>query len=214
MIIKIHVGCGTVYLKDYINCDIKGSRVHYAYERPDLVSQYETTEDKYYARHEASDISRFRAGPKEAQSVCDVDCSFEQLPFPDNFADEILSRQVWEHMSLTEAKKARNECNRVLKPGGLLRIDVPDIQETLSKLVETGDPFYARHFLGPQSKGSHGYHVTGYTAEALKNSITELSLTHGGFGKEIILAPRFKFVKEEPNIHCYPAICLTFMKVE
>lgn len=214
MQIKLHVGSGTVYLKDYINIDIKGARVYYAYERPDLVAMYETTEDKYYARHEVSDLTRFRAGPKEAQSVCDVDASFQSLPFPDNFADEILSRQVWEHQSVSEARTAKSECLRVLKPNGILRIDVPDIHETLSKLAETGDTFYVRHFLGPQSKGDYGYHVTGYTREALTNLITTPDVVYGGFGKDVRIGSKFKFKEEEKNIHCYPAFCLTFMKVE
>lgn len=205
MLIKLHVGCGTCYLKEYINIDIKGPRMFYAYERPDLVAQYETTEDKYYARHEISDLSRFRAGPREVQAVCDVDASFQKLPFPDNFADEILSRQVFEHLSITEAKVAVLECLRVLKPGGLLRIDVPDTHETLNKLAETGDPFFARHFLGPISKGDTGYHCVAYTREALRN------LVEYQFDSRKCYS-RFTLIEEESNIHIYPALCLKFRK--
>lgn len=204
MNIKLHVGNGTIYLRDWINCDIKGSRMFYAFERPDLVAQYETTEDDYYGKHKSNDIARFRAGPREAQSVCDVDAHFQKLPFPNNFADEILSRQVWEHMSITEARVAREECLRVLKPNGILRLDVPDFNESLSKLAETGDPFYARNILGPIAKGDLGYHCVGYTRESLRELI--------GASPSRLDPYKFIFMEEEPNIHCYPAFCLKFRK--
>lgn len=64
---------------------------------------------------------------------CDVckniktDMSFDltQLPwpFPDNYADEIIMIDVLEH--LRDSKQYIIELHRILKPNGILRIDVP-----------------------------------------------------------------------------------------
>jgi ubiquinone/menaquinone biosynthesis C-methylase UbiE len=44
-------------------------------------------------------------------------------PFPENYADEILLDQVLEHLSNT--LKVMEELHRILKPGGIVRINVP-----------------------------------------------------------------------------------------
>lgn len=47
--------------------------------------------------------------------------------FPDNFADEIYACHVLEHFSHEEVSVVFKNWKRVLKPGGMLRISVPDI---------------------------------------------------------------------------------------
>ena len=44
-------------------------------------------------------------------------------PLPDDYADEILLDQVMEHLSNT--LRAMEEMHRILKPGGIVRINVP-----------------------------------------------------------------------------------------
>ncbi len=193
---KLHVGCGTVYLKGWVNVDVPGPTVFMAEDRPDLVEKYETTEDMYYAKHDGS-LNRFRAGPRTAETVCDRQGTFHQLPVGRGMADEIMSRQVFEHMDIPHAHEALFECTRALRDGGILRIDVPDTIDTLNQLALTGDRFFVRHFIGPVSKGDWGYHCMAYTRESLR-TLVEL---HG-----------FEFVEEEPNIHSYPAFMLRFRK--
>ena len=149
---KLHIGCGTVYLKDWINVDLPSSTCYLTEERPDLVKAYLTTEKKgYYARHKKQSISKFRRGSLVSEYVCDRYGSFFNLPCRTSNATEILARQSFEHLSITEAKTALKEMNRVLCSRGLLRIDVPDADETLRKLKQTKDDFYIRHYLGPQT---------------------------------------------------------------
>jgi len=47
-------------------------------------------------------------------------------PFPDNYFDEILAIEFLEHISFRNTKKVLCECNRVLKKGGKIKIQVPD----------------------------------------------------------------------------------------
>lgn len=55
----------------------------------------------------------------------DMDCDIRALPIPDNSADEIHAIHVVEHFMLTEVHQVLSEWLRVLKPGGMLAIELP-----------------------------------------------------------------------------------------
>jgi predicted SAM-dependent methyltransferase len=59
--------------------------------------------------------------------ILDVSTSNDwQRLFKPETIDRILAEHVWEHLSEKESQKALTECYRYLKPGGRLRIAVPD----------------------------------------------------------------------------------------
>lgn len=182
---KAHIGSGTVYLDGWVNVDLPVEGVYLAQDRPDLVEMYRTPESDYYGRHKDPDFSKVR----HQEYVCDRYGSWAQLPFLDGDVDELLARQSFEHISLTEADEALREVRRVLKSGGLLRLSVPDHDESFDLLARTGNKFYARHLMGPR-KGPGGYHMLSYTLQALRG---------------LVEASGFEFVEVEPNIHDYPA---------
>jgi predicted SAM-dependent methyltransferase len=129
--------------------------------------------------------------------VCDLFGTWETLMVETGAVDELLSRQTFEHLSVAEARRALVEARRVLREDGILRLDVPDHEEALEKLAETGDRFYIRHLLGPR-RNDYGYHVQGYNRDGLRS---------------LVEAYGFMFVAEEENIHFYPAFCLRFQAV-
>lgn len=45
---------------------------------------------------------------------------------PEGLADAFLAEHVWEHLSLDDAHRATRNCQRYLRPGGRLRLAVPD----------------------------------------------------------------------------------------
>lgn len=49
------------------------------------------------------------------------------LPYPDGSVDEIRASHILEHFDFTQAQDALKEWTRVLKPGGRIRIAVPDL---------------------------------------------------------------------------------------
>lgn len=196
---KLHVGCGTCYLVGWQNMDVASPTSFYAHKRPDLVARYSTTEDDYYGRHKDKTIDKLRQGPTSPATIYDVTGTFQEIPFAPNSLDEILARQVFEHFDVTHGREALKESNRTLRKGGILRLDVPDIDETLKMLGKTNDTFYMRHVIGPRQKGDYGYHTMAYTREGLTKLVSEYG---------------FEFVLEEPNIHNYPAFCLRFKKVK
>ncbi len=54
------------------------------------------------------------------------------IPYDNGYADVIYHSHLLEHFSKSEAPKFLNECFRVLKPGGILRVAVPDL-ETITR---------------------------------------------------------------------------------
>lgn len=54
------------------------------------------------------------------------------LPYPDGSIDEIRASHILEHFTFGDASKAMEEWSRVLKPGGRIRISVPDVDKVLA----------------------------------------------------------------------------------
>lgn len=190
---KLHVGCGSVYLREWVNVDLPLPTVFLARERHDLLERFITTEDKYYSRHDDKTADSLRGGPVTRETICDVYGSFTFLPARPNTVTEILARQCFEHLGRDEAVVALQSAHRVLKTDGILRIDIPDPDETLRKYRETGDEFYIRHLFGPRRDlfGLHTHYTRGMLVDLAK-------------------AAGFSFRQEEPNIHFYPSYCLRF----
>lgn len=59
----------------------------------------------------------------------------KRLPFSDDTIDVIYSSHMLEHLYLEEAKRLLKECHRVLKPGGIVRMVVPDLQSIVMEYV-------------------------------------------------------------------------------
>jgi hypothetical protein len=195
--VKLHLGSGAVYLLDWWNVDIQAPKTFLARERPDLVERWKTTEDGYYARHADKTIDTLRTGPLDQEYVCDSYGDFLSIPVATYECQELLARQVFEHLSLREARQALNECLRVLRRGGVLRLDVPDHEETLRLYKQTGDEFYVRHLLGPR-RNEWGFHMMSYDRPRLRALVED----HG-----------FRFTGEEPNVHFFPAFTLRFVRL-
>lgn len=193
---KLHVGCGSIYLQDWLNVDLPLAHVALAKDEPGLVEEYVTTEDRYYARHEGKTVDDWRKGPNIVRTVCDAYGAFHFLPARSESCSEILSRQVFEHLNVTQGREAIKECFRVLQWGGRLVIDVPDPEKTLELYRETGDTFYLRHLFGPRLD-IFGHH-TFYTRDSLTHLVADSGL---------------RLDQEEENIHGYPAFCLRFVKI-
>lgn len=203
---KLHIGCGTVYLRDYLNVDLRQSGAVLACEQPDLAAERSVPESDYYAGTRSRTVADFATSTAAElqERVCDAYGSFENMPCDDHVADEILSRQVFEHLSAWEAQRALKECRRVLKTDGLLRLSVPDVPATIElwrNAVLNGDTtteiFCGRHIFGSR-KSEAFYHLCAWDT-------IRLTAACANYG--------FELVNEEPNIHSYPAICLKFRKL-
>lgn len=205
--VKLHIGCGTVYLRDYKNIDLRESGALLASADPSLATARAVSENDYYGQNPNRTIDDFAGGTDAEENIriCDAYGSFENIPCDDGQADEILSRQVFEHLSAWEAQRALRECRRVLKTGGLLRLSVPDVPQTIElwkTAVLTGDvvteTFCGRHVFGSK-KSDAFHHLCAWDSERLRVACYNYG---------------FELLDEEPNIHAYPATCLKFAKLE
>lgn len=61
------------------------------------------------------------------------------LPFASESFSAIYSSHMLEHLYSSEAEKVLRECLRVLRPGGVLRIMVPDLGEMSGEYSKNGD---------------------------------------------------------------------------
>jgi predicted SAM-dependent methyltransferase len=70
----------------------------------------------------------FRSG----KNVIAVDVK-KSLPFQNNYFDAIYTSHLLEHLNVEESERLLNECYRVLKRDGVIRVAVPDLEQ-ISKL--------------------------------------------------------------------------------
>jgi predicted SAM-dependent methyltransferase len=61
----------------------------------------------------------------------DFEADITNLPYEDNYADEIIAIHVIEHFYYWEVEDVLKEWLRVLKPGGLLVLELPDLLKIL-----------------------------------------------------------------------------------
>jgi len=188
---KLHLGAGTIYLKDYVNVDVNP---HYlANNAPEEILEKNTTVFESYYKHEfgkSSDIS-----------VVDIASPIDDLPFENNIADEVVLIQVLEHIPQYNVDKVLKEISRVLKIGGFLIVGVPDVKGLAEMLVNSTDPsdedWCIRLIHGTQ-KNQWSHHYCGYTERTLKH----------------ILSTWFQRFEKLTNISFYPSIYLKAFKDE
>lgn len=95
--------------------------------------------------------------------------------FPDASADLLYSCHALEYFDRVEALEVLREWRRVLKPGGVLRLAVPDFEALVQVYRKYGDlnkvhgPLYGRIDISTPSGPSRLYHRTTYDFEALRS---------------------------------------------
>jgi len=107
--LKLHLGCGTRTPAGWLNVDAAlGARL--AKLRP--------------LRRWLRRVGAFRLDWSDAIVIHDLRRPF---PWPDASAEAIYSSHTLEHLSKRDGARFLDECARVLAPGGVLRIAVPDL---------------------------------------------------------------------------------------
>jgi SAM-dependent methyltransferase len=138
--------------------------------------------DKIVPGYVNVDVVEARAGMRP-----DVICDLHDLaPFADASADEILSVHVVEHFWRWEIASVLREWVRVLKPGGRMIVECPNIQSACQAFLD--NPVENAHddqrgqrtmwvFYGdPKWKDPLMIHRWGYTPESLRELLSEVGL--------------------------------------
>jgi SAM-dependent methyltransferase len=188
---KLHLGCGTVYLKGYVNID--GAPNYTTDDCPSEILEWNATEfDKYYKQD-------FGTMPNCVVADLEHDLR-KRLPFQNSFVDEIVMYQVLEHVPSYDTGNLLSDIARVLKIGGAFIVSVPDIRGTAELLVNAKtdeEEDWAIRLIHGTQRNQWSHHFCGYTARTLKILLAQYGF--GGF-------------EDMPKINFYPVVHLKAIK--
>jgi predicted SAM-dependent methyltransferase len=131
-VVKVNVGAGFTVHPGWIHVD--GS-IHALLARapaPVLAQLYRRTQGVRAQMTEREYIDRLRTHDFVFQDLT------LGLPFADASVDYVYSSHVLEHFAPADADRLISEMQRVLKPGGLVRICVPDLAHAMA-LYQRGE---------------------------------------------------------------------------
>lgn len=143
-VVKLHVGCGPRVLKGWVNIDI-------AYQPYGNHLKYFT--DKHYSKEIRGDKNDFLP----------IDIPEYGLPFPDNSVDVIFHEDFLEHIPQRDQIAFLSESLRVLKKGGIHRVNTPNLTASMRDHSDF-------------SKGMHGVYFAEWDKHKHINVLTPFSL--------------------------------------
>ena len=112
------------------------------------------------------------------------------MSFDDNFSDEILASHVIEHFDFKEAFDVLKEWKRVLKVGGKLIIETPDLLGTCVKFINSDEQgrvsLYGHFFARPWEPGQT--HKFLYTPTQIIWTLNECGY------KDIKIVPALRYI--------------------
>lgn len=115
------------------------------------------------------------AGDTVIDGFTPIDRKFGQEAFPlqyaDDSVDEIRASHILEHFTFREAADALKEWARVLRPGGRLRIAVPDVDKCLA----SSDPNRLFYLMGGQTD-QNDIHKSAYDENRLRAVMGEAGI--------------------------------------
>lgn len=98
------------------------------------------------------------------------------LAYPSNSVDEIRASHILEHFSSREVADVLGEWVRVLRPGGLIKIAVPDFAYIAQGYLEGKREPFGSFLFGGQTD-ANDYHKTVFDADRLHQLMTTAGLT-------------------------------------
>ncbi len=121
--IRVNLGCGHIQPAGWVNVD--GSNRAWLAHRlswlDTLLVRLKLLEPTPFGRH---------------TTICNL---FKPLPWGDASVAAIYAGELFEHFTPQDLRRLLLECVRVLKPGGVLRLCVPDCQHFFRKYVAECD---------------------------------------------------------------------------
>lgn len=105
----------------------------------------------------------------------DIHSDVRRLALPDDYADEIMAIHLFEHLYRWDAEPTLREWFRVLKPGGLLVIEVPDLIACCQNILAGMEDRFGLFglFGGPAGENPLMVHKWAYSFEALRKVVRD-----------------------------------------
>jgi predicted SAM-dependent methyltransferase len=97
-------------------------------------------------------------------------------------AEEVWALEILEHFGQHETRRLLDDWIRLLKPGGILHLETPDLEALARFILQTGkDPVWSDEQLGKHVYGvgdyPGGYHKMGFTRKYLRQLLEERGMT-------------------------------------
>jgi SAM-dependent methyltransferase len=150
--VKINLGCGLAVAQGWINIDASLNALFAAWPRTAHKLLYRLSgANRYYSLEQYCNLLETHVFIHHELS--------RSVPLKDGTADFVYSSHFLEHLFKQDAERLLKDCHRVLKPGGILRVCVPDLTYAVSLykqgkkermlgdyfFVEDKESFLARH---------------------------------------------------------------------
>lgn len=78
------------------------------------------------------DVAISPSAKRPPELLCDV----RAIPLPDECADELMGIHIWEHIDRWDCETTIIEWRRLLKPNGLLVLEMPDLLKCCSNILK------------------------------------------------------------------------------
>jgi predicted SAM-dependent methyltransferase len=163
-IVKVNVGCGMSVADGWINID--GSLNAFASTWPTfvltLLHRFSGSRRWFSQTEYISILRNHRFVHHEVRYG---------LPLPDASTDYVYSSHFLEHLHEDDGKRFVSESYRLLKPGGVIRILVPDLEDVMN-LYRDGQKEEAMRAFFSDSAGVYGQHHYLYDFDMLSRLLT------------------------------------------
>lgn len=112
----------------------------------------------------------------DAPKPLDAVCMAGAIPLPDNSVSELMAVHLWEHLYRWECDEVMEEWKRVLRPGGLLVLEMPDLIKFCKNIIDGATrggkhPDQLGMWAGwgdPRSKNPHMCHKWAWSPETIE----------------------------------------------
>lgn len=126
---RANVGCGDTPTEGWWNFD---SSLSIRFARPKLIMS------ALNRVRLASDKSLRLAGIARAKGINWANAC-KRIPVPNESLEVVYSSHLIEHLDISETEVFLSEIHRVLRPGGIIRLVVPDLRRRAEKYMADGD---------------------------------------------------------------------------
>ncbi len=165
---KLHLCCGDIYLDGYTNIDVDGI----IYE-PELMSNPNETDLEHYFKYPFIEDPVERQKNKRPFLLDRKMNILEAWPFEDDSIEEIVMISCIEHFNpKTELPHIIKEINRVMKAGGQLKTDWPDLKAQMEMYYES-DPDFCMELIYCNHKNQYSIHHWGFTPKTFPKYLGE-----------------------------------------
>ena len=101
-----------------------------------------------------------------------------RFPYPDDSVTAVYSSHMLEHIPRSAAAFCLKECHRVLKPGGVIRIAVPDLDQWIREYDPAQPDIFVTRAFEPSERRSKNQHHYLYNEISLGRLLQECGFAH------------------------------------